>query len=82
MSKEDKLQRILEELSEMYPEIEICLMDDPENPNGVTFCSLEYAEALSKAFGSYIDTSQFEEENADLFAAFEDDDDNGGGVLQ
>ena len=77
MSKEDKLQRILEELSELYPEVEVCLMDDMENPSGITFCSMEYAEYLSKVFSTDIDTSQFEDEITSALFSMGDDDDKG-----
>lgn len=54
MSKNSKLQKIesiLEQISEIYPEMNRIIIEDPENPSYIMISNEEFLETIMEYFG-------------------------------
>lgn len=49
--KMDKLLQILEEISELYPEIDKIVINDPINPDYIIIASTDYINEMAKSMG-------------------------------
>jgi hypothetical protein len=53
MNDEEKIARaleLLEELSELYPDIDKMIMDDTENPNYIILSTTEFLNRMAESF--------------------------------
>lgn len=49
--KMDKLLELLEEINELYPEVDKIVINDPINPDYIILASTEYVNEMAKSMG-------------------------------
>ena len=61
MSKSDKLERLeslLDQINEIYPEMDRIIIEDPENPAYIMISNQEFLETIMEYFGEDKETGR------------------------
>lgn len=72
MTDEDKMDRLLEilsELNELYPDMDKMIVNDPVEPDYIILATTEYLNEMAEAFGisdEFEEVADFAEEYPDL----------------
>jgi len=90
MSKKDKLLEIIEQIQELYPKLNRLMVTDLEDPDSIIITTEERLIEMAEEYGldpDMIDdiTEDALEDPLDEYLAqldWDDDDDEGGGMLQ
>jgi len=64
MSKASRLKALVEEMQELYPDLDGIMIDDVEDPSCVIVTSSETISRVAESLG--YDISEFEESNEDI----------------
>lgn len=88
MSKREKLLDIIRQIQDIYPELDRVMITDFENPDSITITTESHLLEMAEEYGLDPDMlSSITEDDSDLdeYLAqidWDDDDDEGGGMLQ
>lgn len=72
MTADEKFERMMEiltELSELFPEMDKMIVNDPENPDYIILATTEYLNEMAEAFGisdEFEEVADFADEYPDL----------------
>ena len=88
MSKRDKLMKIIGDLQEIYPELDVVMIDDIDSPTKVMITTVDIMAEESGLDSDVIEQALNQTEDEDKIDAFLDqvewdgEDDGDGGMLQ
>jgi len=88
MSKRDKLMKIIGDLQEIYPELDVVMIDDIDSPTKVMITTVDTMAEESGLDSDVIEQALNQTEDEDKIDAFLDqvewdgEDDGDGGMLQ
>lgn len=90
MSKKDRLLEIIEQIQELYPKLNRLMVTDMEDPDSIIITSEDNLASMAEEYGldpSILETYSEEDlqDPLDEYLAqidWDDDDDEGGGMLQ